>query len=82
MNQTIHYGKKGLCRATICTAKGAICTEKALPCDAARQRSHGNAIDGKGFFAVRLANVARQRLCRVTPHGKGRFFVVWLTCFI
>jgi hypothetical protein len=41
-----------------------------LPCVAARQRPHGKAIDGKCFFAVRLANVAhvaRQRLllCRV-----------------
>jgi hypothetical protein len=30
-------GNKGLCRATIYTAKGVICTTKALPCDAARQ---------------------------------------------
>jgi hypothetical protein len=28
----------------------------------ARQMLHGNAIDGKSFFVVRLANVARQRL--------------------
>jgi hypothetical protein len=43
---------------------------------------HGNAIDGKDFFAVRLVNVARQRLYRATPHGKGRFFAVCQTCFI
>jgi hypothetical protein len=53
-----------------------------LPCDAAQQRSHNNAIDGKGFFAVRLANVARQKLYHVTPHGKGRFFTVSEICFI
>jgi hypothetical protein len=62
--------------------KEPICTVKALPCDAARQMSHGNAIDGKDFFAVRLANVARQRLCRATPYGKDRFFAVCQTCFI
>jgi hypothetical protein len=42
---------------------------------------HGNAIDGKGFFAVHLANVARS-LFRATPSGKGRFFAVCQTCFI
>jgi hypothetical protein len=61
MKKKKHYGKNFLCRATICTAKGLICTAKTLPCVAARQRPHGKAIDGKGFFAVRLANVARQR---------------------
>jgi hypothetical protein len=30
----------------------------------------------KMFLCVRLGNVARQRLCRGTPHGKGRFFTV------
>jgi hypothetical protein len=30
---------------------------------------HGNAIDGKGFFAVRLVNIARQSLCRATQRS-------------
>ena len=47
-----------------CTAKGDIRTAKALPCVDARQRPHGEGLPGKGFFAVRLHQNARQSLCR------------------
>ena len=46
------------------TAKGDIRTAKPLPCVDARQIPHGEGLPGKGFFAVRLQQNARQRLCR------------------
>jgi hypothetical protein len=61
-----HYGKTVRCRATNRTAKGSICTAKILPCVAARERLVGKETDGKGYFAERFANSARQSLCRAS----------------
>jgi hypothetical protein len=38
-------------------------------------------LHGKGFFTVRLANVARKRLYRAMPHDKW-IFAVCQICFI
>jgi hypothetical protein len=43
--------------------------------DVARQRSHGKVSDGNDIFAVRVMNIARQRLCRPSislPCGNSR----------
>ena len=52
-----HYGRLWLCRAAKLHGKGRYMLD-------ARQRPHGEGLPGKGFFAVRLHQNARQSLCR------------------
>jgi hypothetical protein len=44
-------------------AKKPICSAKSLSCVDARQRLPGKGSDGNATFAVRVADIARQRLC-------------------